>query len=704
MSKRSSQRVLTTASKKSTTPGRGLFNIQTEILSKLFFGQCHKGRRVCKWLRKELPFQQKILNMCFLLRSRILNFPSPQNLEVMTVSRLRKICLENGIAFHKNKAGTIKNILEFSTTSARDILAGIANNRDEYRKTVTSIVYSGTQVKTRLSLRLNGPINFSIPKYRRKDHATLGEKIDYNIQDFDHVPNLTDLDIHVSNTCNPEFLDAVVDVLTTRLGTQVSSLACLKFNGYGKERDEGLDFSGFFECGLIAAERLALCFQLSPQLTRFHMSYCELEPPAATSLFSGLAHATQLTELNLSRFAMEESCMDPLAAALPKLSALTSLRMHGFCRSEFMSYSFSPMMDVAQSLRYIPSLTALELSSNELRNEGAIALAESLRSLNKLARLAAVLCPRSRTVILNALQHTPLLTSLDVGDTGEVYTGRMDLGFDSEGGTELAAALHWTPLLTHLGLAGAGLEAVGLKAIARALPETPALTSLNLAGLTTGEGLQELLGAVPRLSIVNLHCGRFNTRNDVEALCAGLRSVTGLESLDLGCSHWSRDKLEAIAGSLSTASRLSCLRLDQASIAPSGADNLASLLRNAQRLVKLNLGENALGDKGIKALAPALGAATALTDLCLRANSLGGAGSVVLAAALKQLTELKTLDLSNNDLRGAGAVRVAESLRGATALSELDLAGNDLGEEAMTKVTRILARAELHAPVHIRCP
>ena len=673
----------------------GLFSLQQELLSKIFVGQYRKGSLVCKRLLKELRSQRIVLNLGFLLRRRVVCIPFTI-LNDMLVPDLREICSEHGITAHRYKSALIDEIMEFSNKKTEEALAGIADNREEWHKKIDSFVGSSTQIMTRLSLRL---YDSRVTGAEQENHHTRqnDDMIHRFIQEFHQIPNLTELEFHLSSYCNRQFLAAVVGGIAVE--KQISSLVSLKIGGMNERN----------EWGCIAAERLASCFENCRLLNHFEMSFCHLDTPAAAALFANLPNARQLTALSLSYISLNDAGIEHLAAGLQNASALRLLCVQDLQDSSMVFGSergqLADASKITRSLRHIPSLTALELGGILLDDVGAAMLAESLRALSRLARLHVMLCSRSRGPILAALQHTPLLTALDVGDAAlfpshfeERFAPRpWRRDFGDAGATELAAALRSTPRLTFLGLARTGLTAQGLEALSSALSETPGLTGLGLMGNLACDGMAQLLGAAPCLSLLDLRCAFAHNQLDMTALCAGLRCCTALESLDLSESHaeWGQPQVVgALMEALAAAPRLSRLCLNSLDLGPSGANALELLLRGASALTALQLEANSLGPEGAQALAPGLRFATALKELKLRSNDLGDPGALALAVALAGLTNLTAIDLSFNNLRAGGATRVAESLRGVDGLALLDLTGNRVQGPARNRVARILATAE----------
>ena len=154
----------------------------------------------------------------------------------------------------------------------------------------------------------------------------------------------------------------------------------------------------------------------------------------------------------------------------------------------------------------------------------------------------------------------------------------------------------------------------------------------------------------------------------IRELCAALQSRRDVTSIDLrGCN--------AQAG---------------------GAAALCQLLMSGGgRIIgALSLEWNSLGvsDAAPRSLARALSANVALTHLDLRNNRIGSSGIVSLAEGLHGNTTLVTLDLRWNAAGAGGAHGLERALQKNVTLLRLPLQGNRVPEDALRRITALLAR------------
>lgn len=300
---------------------------------------------------------------------------------------------------------------------------------------------------------------------------------------------------------------------------------------------------------------------------------------------------------------------------------------------------------LAAALCHIPELATLNLGGNDLSADGA-------------------------GLIFSALQHTPLLTALNVSSAP-----------GDEAATRLAAALHHVPLLTSLDAGSCQISDRGAEALGRALPAVPRLVSLDLGNNSVGLGAEALLVGATGLQSLNLMINRLDPAG-LGALCRGLRSTPWLTSVDLSWTDLRGGGAQTLARSLSHAPRLVELNISGigAPLGPDVAGPLSLALQHLSGLTSLHLGYHLFGPAGVAALAAALRLATPrLTSLDLCTNKAGDAGAEAVAEALPHWPRLATLDLGVNGIGDAGAARVADALCRATALTRLSMSDNPLG-------------------------
>ena len=286
------------------------------------------------------------------------------------------------------------------------------------------------------------------------------------------------------------------------------------------------------------------------------------------------------------------------------------------------------------------NIEILELSFNDIGDEGALALAHSIESCLSL--------------------HTLNLSCNCVGDDGamaivKAIVSKHDKNF----------SLHlWNNNITKYG--------------ANALLQIMANININSLDIDS-RNIGSSGAAAVSLSLTKY-------KNERQALTDALNCFGDLLELNLSCNSIGDDGAKALADALKKCCniKLTSLNLSSNSIGDDGAKALADALKNCCniKLTSLNLSSNSIGDDGAKALADALKNCCniKLTSLNLSSNSIGSDGAKAFVDALKKCCNIKltSLNLSSNSIGSDGAKSLADVLKHCPALGTLDISDNNI--------------------------
>eukprot|EP00900_Chrysochromulina_parva_P016438 jgi/Chrpa1/24796/Chrysochromulina_OHIO_Genome00025720-RA len=372
-------------------------------------------------------------------------------------------------------------------------------------------------------------------------------------------------------------------------------------------------------------------------------------------------------------------------------------------------------------------LTALDLSSNDLKDEGVSAVCEAIES-NKETNLASLNMSENRIGPVGAKSVAAMvavtggLTSLDLSSNqlcGLDYIGRGD--YTAEGITAIADAMRVNGALTSLDLSSnqlCGLDlyghgaytAEGITAIADALRVNGALTEVSLDGFALP--VKKLKGTDP---VETLDLSGKNLGVASAVVIASLISVNGaLTSLDLssnqlcgldryGNGAYTAEGITAIADALRANGALTSLNLShnhlcgldylgRGTYTAEGITVIADAMRVNGALTKIDVSRNFLGPEGAKVLADALRVNGVLTALDLSSNDLKDEGVSAVCEAIQsnKETKLASLNMDANGIGPVGAKSVAAMVAVTGALTKLSLAWNKLEEEGTKAICEAL--------------
>jgi len=307
------------------------------------------------------------------------------------------------------------------------------------------------------------------------------------------------------------------------------------------------------------------------------------------------------------------------------------------------------LKDIAWILRYTKAVTKLNLSLNNIGDEGAKVIGEVLRTNTTLTQL-----------------H---LSENNIGDEGAKVIGevlrtnttlaQLDLSWNKigdEGTKVIGEALRINTTLTQLSLSKNNIGNEGAKVIGEVLRTNTTLTQLYLSSNNIGYEGAKVIGEV-------------------------LRTNTTLTQLNLFSNNIGYEGAKVIGEVLRTNTTLTQLYLSSNNIGYEGAKLIGEVLRTNTTLTQLNLSKNNIGNEGAKVIGEVLRTNTTLTQLRLSWNNIGDEGAKVIGEALRINTTLTQLNLSKNNIGHEGARVIGEALKVNTTLKSLELYDNQLGAE-----------------------
>ena len=381
------------------------------------------------------------------------------------------------------------------------------------------------------------------------------------------------------------------------------------------------------------------------------------------SLCTAFKCCTYLQTLNLSSNCIGSDGAVALAEGLKCCTNLVTLNLGS------NSIGSDGAVALAEGLKCCTNLQTLNLSSNSIGSDGAVALAERLKCCPNLL-LTLNLSSNSigsdgAVALANGLKCCTNLQSLNLSDNSS----------GSDGAVALAEGLKCCHNLLTLNLSSNSIGSDGAVAIVELLKCYNNLKTLYLHFNSIGSS--EGLKCCNNLQTLDLHFNSIGS-NAAVALAEGLKCCTNVQTLNLGSNSIGSDGAVALAEGLKCCTNLQTLYLHSNRIDSTGAVALAEGLKCCTNLQTLYLHSNSIDSNGAVALAEGLKWCTNLQTLDLHSNSIGSDGAVALAEELKCCTNLQTLNLSYNSIGSDGPVALAEGLKCCTNLQTLNLSSNSI--------------------------
>ena len=438
-------------------------------------------------------------------------------------------------------------------------------------------------------------------------------------------------------------------------------------------------FESITDCELLNCFIVALR-QNASQVTNLTLLECSINKGICHELAKMLQANAALKELDLSRNEIGDEGACELAKMLQANTALKELNLSGNRIGD------EGACELAKMLQANTALKELNLSRNGIGDEGACELAKMLQAntaLKELGLSGNEIGDEGACALAKMLQANTALKELNLSGNG----------IGGEGACELAKMLQANTALKELNLSWNGIGDEGACELAKMLQANTALKELNLSLNRIGDdgacALAKMLQANTALKELNLSGNGIGGEGVCE-LAKMLQANTALKELNLSWNGIGDEGACELAKMLQANTALKELNLSGNGIGDEGACELAKMLQANTALKELNLSLNRIGDDGACALAKMLQANTALKELNLFWNRIGNEGAFELAKMLQANTVLKELDLSRNRIGGEGARELAKMLQANTALKELDLSGNRIGGEGAHELAKML--------------
>lgn len=355
-------------------------------------------------------------------------------------------------------------------------------------------------------------------------------------------------------------------------------------------------------------------------------------------------------------------------------------------------------MAILQLVRGNPAITRLNLGCNDIGIDGALAIANELRtndtlrvlelgaldshwadnqfdSVGALAIAKALL--RNESLFFLGLNNTLLFRSAN-RDAAELF-GRM---------------LSENIGLTHLKIGSNQLGNLGGMSFLDMAKQSSSLYALDLSsslfGPEMGASLADFIMAVPTLTILYLQHNELSFFA-VEHISEALR-VSNLVVMDLENVDMSDRGAQALATALQDNIHLTSLNLCDNGLTSQSCTSLARMLKYNATLASIKLSKNPLRDEGAVLLAAALSVNDALFRIDMHSCKIGDAGFLSLCQHCGKSLTLKQLGLRDNFISSESGKAGFEAIQENHSLTRMDLRGNRIELTIVNNIKKILQR------------
>ena len=427
------------------------------------------------------------------------------------------------------------------------------------------------------------------------------------------------------------------------------------------------------------------------QLSRMDLTSFSLDFHDVQLLSTSMKEFSHCTKLILTNCGINDESAKVLGALIQ--------RLHVF-KVSFNAITDDGAKVLAQQLNHCTDLQLLDISCNEIGDEGVIAIAKATNCKHTKSHLWNYAITSNG---MQALQHilggsAQYYGSAEVSDNEmlsfhsyvDKYSDHcsnlltLNVKVTSTNNMKLVSkTLRFCQWLQRLHCyLRVGVE--GTKALAESLRHCNKLQQLHLESNNTGdEGAKALADNLKYCNnLQQLHLeSNYIGAEGAKALADNLKHCNNLQQLHLGCNNIGDEGAKALADNLKYCNNLQQLHLESNKIGAEGAKALADNLKYCNNLQQLHLESNKIGAEGAKALADNLKYCNNLQQLHLEINIIGAEGAKALADNLKHCNNLQQLHLGWNNIGDEGAKALADNLKHCNNLQHFNLRWNSIGDE-----------------------
>ena len=328
---------------------------------------------------------------------------------------------------------------------------------------------------------------------------------------------------------------------------------------------------------------------------------------------------------------------------------------------------------VSKILTTTPSLKKLALRLSKFTLQSMQAFASMLQQNRSLTEVDISECFINEVYdadciccLARVLHTNTTLRVLDLGSNP----------IQKEGALAMAVMLKFNTALTNLNMSLNSVDDEGAQAIAEMLKHNSTLRVLDLSQNSIGEegaiAMAEMLRCNTTLTVLDVHLNSIGERGAI-AVAKVLGHNTSLTVLDMSGNPVCEWGVITMAEMLRQNTTLTELHMSQTSIGVEGARAMAEMLEYNTTLTVLNISENTVGIEGALAMAEIFKLNATLTALDISHNAIGAMGAEAMAEALKYNATVTVLDMSGNFVAVEGALAMAEMLKFNTTLESLHI-------------------------------
>ncbi|XP_070571552.1 uncharacterized protein [Ptychodera flava] len=244
-----------------------------------------------------------------------------------------------------------------------------------------------------------------------------------------------------------------------------------------------------------------------------------------------------------------------------------------------------------------------------------------------------------------------------------------------------------------LALKNTNIGWVGIASLSKAIEKLTGIRKLDLRHNSIGDVGAEMLGkSMEKLTKLMQICLPYNNIGYVGcvSLSKGMKNLTKLRHLDLSHNNIEDVGVESLSNVIGEMTRMRHVDLSYNSIGSVGVEKLSEGIGNLSQCRHFDLSHNNIGDVGLQSLSKALEKMTRLRHIDLSQNNIGNFDGECLRKAVSQMKWLRYVDFSNNKIGNACMTTLSEGMKNLSRLRLLNLSNNSIGDVGMESLTKAM--------------
>ena len=421
------------------------------------------------------------------------------------------------------------------------------------------------------------------------------------------------------------------------------------------------------------------CLKTNTTLIELDMSSNNITCKGASVIAEAIQVNTALQKLNISHNEISDDGAIAFIGCLETNTTLIELESGNNITCKVASV-------IAEAIQVNTALQKLNISHNEISDDGAIAFSECLKTNTTLIELDMswnnITC-KGASVIVEAIQVNTALQKLNISKTE----------ISDDGVIAFSECLKTNTTLIELDMSWNNITCKVASVIAEAIQVNTALQKLNISlNQISDDGaiaFSECLKT--NTTLIELDMSWNNITCKVASVIAEAIQVnTALQKLNISHNKISDDGAIAFSECLKTNTTLIELDMSGNNITCKVASVIAEAIQVNTALQKLNISHNKISDDGVIAFSECLKTNTTLIELDMSLNNITCKGASVIAEAIQVNTALQKLNILFNEISDDGAIAFSKCLKTNTTLIKLNMSGNNISYSILQSVEQAI--------------